>query len=326
MLCGIATKNNAMANGNSHRQIRVNASAATARAGNDIATTNETYRDWRAYPEPVTVRGVVVLTTPALYIQDSTGGAAVLHPQAPPLKVGDEVEVLGQPQARDFSVVFPTANVRLLWPRTPIPPLSVTAFQAATGAFDATFVELDASLIDKKNGAGNTMVLDLRKNDQAFQGIMNPGRGDALFRNLKKHSVLRLRGICVVDSEYTHNLTPFVLLLRSADDITVLAGPPWWSAGHAAAIGSITLILLLAAQLIYSRVQHWRLKAVLEERERLAHEIHDTIAQSFAGIGFQLQAIQARNVLLRLEDREQCLEVGFVRMVRAGDRANRRLT
>jgi signal transduction histidine kinase len=30
---------------------------------------------------------------------------------------------------------------------------------------------------------------------------------------------------------------------------------------------------------------------VFEERERLAHEIHDTLAQSFAGIGFQLQAI-----------------------------------
>ena len=29
-----------------------------------------------------------------------------------------------------------------------------------------------------------------------------------------------------------------------------------------------------------------------EERERLAHEIHDTLAQSFAGIGFQLQAIR----------------------------------
>jgi len=34
------------------------------------------------------------------------------------------------------------------------------------------------------------------------------------------------------------------------------------------------------------------LRAVLEERERLAHEMHDTIAQSFAGIGFQLQAIR----------------------------------
>jgi len=34
-----------------------------------------------------------------------------------------------------------------------------------------------------------------------------------------------------------------------------------------------------------------RMQAVLDERQRLAHEMHDTLAQSFAGLGFQLQAI-----------------------------------
>ncbi len=31
---------------------------------------------------------------------------------------------------------------------------------------------------------------------------------------------------------------------------------------------------------------------MMEERERLAHEMHDTLAQSFAGIGFQLEAVR----------------------------------
>jgi signal transduction histidine kinase len=43
---------------------------------------------------------------------------------------------------------------------------------------------------------------------------------------------------------------------------------------------------------IYRRIERWRLRAVLEELERLAHDMHDTLAQSFAGIGFQLQAIR----------------------------------
>ena len=34
------------------------------------------------------------------------------------------------------------------------------------------------------------------------------------------------------------------------------------------------------------------MQAVLEERQRLAHEMHDTLAQSFAGLSFQLQAIR----------------------------------
>jgi signal transduction histidine kinase len=239
-----------------------------------------------------TIRGVVVLTSPALYVQDSTGGAVIVQPVTAPLKVGDEIEVTGQPEPRDFSSALRSAHVRLLWARSPIPPLSVTASQAATGAFDATFIEVEGHLMAKESGPDNAMILDFQGSGQSFRAITSRGRGDALFRKLKANSLLRLRGICVVDSEYTRNLTPFVLLLRSADDIDVLAGPPWWSAGHLAAIGGIALILVLAAQLIYSRVQHWRLHAVLQERERLAHEMHDTIAQSIAGIGFQLQAIR----------------------------------
>jgi len=53
-------------------------------------------------------------------------------------------------------------------------------------------------------------------------------------------------------------------------------------------------VLLLIAYVLYLRARNWRMGAVLEERGRLAHEIHDTLAQSFAGIGFQLQAIRKR--------------------------------
>ncbi len=68
--------------------------------------------------------------------------------------------------------------------------------------------------------------------------------------------------------------------------------PPWWTAGTFVAITITVLVIVLIGQIIHSRMERWRLGAVLEERERLAHEMHDTIAQSFAGIGFQLQAIR----------------------------------
>ena len=58
-------------------------------------------------------------------------------------------------------------------------------------------------------------------------------------------SRLDLRGICVVDPSFTLNVTPFVLLLRSSDDVHVVLGPPWWSAGHV--IAAISAVLLLAA-------------------------------------------------------------------------------
>ena len=48
------------------------------------------------------------------------------------------------------------------------------------------------------------------------------------------------------------------------------------------------------SHLFYSRAEQWRLRAVIGERERLAHEIHDTLSQSFVGISFQLRAIRNR--------------------------------
>ncbi len=240
-----------------------------------------------------TIRGTVVLTSPLLFVQDATGGVSVPSPAvAPSLKLGEQVEVTGSVKAGDFSSALEYATVRSLWEGTPMPPVNITVSQAATGAFDATFIEVEGRLLDKQYSPDNTLVLTFDVGSQSFRAIMNRGRGDDLFRKLMAGSLLRLRGVCVVDAAFTHNLTPFILLLRSTDDVDVLAGPPWWSTGHLVALGFGFLLLALVGNFIYHRVEHWRLHAVLEERERLAHEMHDTLAQSFAGIGFQLEAIR----------------------------------
>lgn len=241
-----------------------------------------------------TIRGVVSLTSPALYVQDSTGGVSVTPASAPSLKVGDEVQVAGVVDAHDFSSTLRNATVHLLWARTPVSPVSVTASQAATGAFAATFIEVEGRLRSKSHGAGNRLFLDLDDGNQSFRAIVDEGRGELLFRKLKPNSLLRLRGVCVVDPNFTRNLTPFVLLLRSTADIEVVSGPPWWSTRHVVAIGFAILLLTLVGHFIYSRAERWKLRAILDERERLAHEMHDTLAQSFAGLGFQLQAIRNR--------------------------------
>ena len=262
-------------------------------SSNSSAQSIESLRaDSFANPATSTIRGVVILTAPRLYIEDSTGGVYVPQPKAPPLKVGDEVEVTGQVHPGDFSSTLEHASVRVLWARTPMPPVSATAFQASTGKFDATFVEVQGRLTGKEHGPDNTLILDLDEGSQSFRAILNPGRSDFLFNNLKLNSSLLLRGICVVDPAFTGNLTPFVLLLRSNEDLQVLAGPPWWNTGHVIAMVFAVLMLALIFNFSYHRIAHWRMQGVLDERQRLAHEMHDTLAQSFAGIGFQLQAIR----------------------------------
>jgi signal transduction histidine kinase len=155
--------------------------------------------------------------------------------------------------------------------------------------------------------------LDLAEDNQSFRAIASPTSGAGSLLRLKNKSRLRLRGICVVDSGYTHDLTPFAILLPSLSDVEVLQGPPWWSTGHIVVAIIAFLLLILAAQTLHNYIERWRLIAVLEERERLAHEMHDTLAQSFAGIGFQLQAIRDEIDDRSAIDRELDLASSLVR-------------
>jgi signal transduction histidine kinase len=67
-------------------------------------------------------------------------------------------------------------------------------------------------------------------------------------------------------------------------------------------LGTCIIALTLLIQLVYFRIAQWKAHAITLERNRLAHEIHDTMAQSFAGIGYQIQGI--RSGILRGENRD----------------------
>jgi hypothetical protein len=244
-------------------------------------------------PSSVTVQGVVTLTSPMLYIQDSTGGLAISssHPHAP-LQIGDEIGVSGDAYLHDFSSELRNADIHLLWSHTPVSPAAVATSQAATGAFDAQYVEVQGRLVEKREDGNGSEILTVEDEGQSFIAVVNGlGRSPHL-NSLKEKSKLRLRGICVVDSTYTHDLTAFALLLPSSGDIEVLEGPPWWSPLHIFELAICVLLLSFAGMTGFFFVQRWRMQAVLDERQRLAHEMHDTLAQSFAGLGFQLQAVR----------------------------------
>jgi signal transduction histidine kinase len=78
----------------------------------------------------------------------------------------------------------------------------------------------------------------------------------------------------------------------SVEQPVVLQGPPWWTPWHVGMLVGGVLTFALLAQLVYFRIQQWKACAITRERERLAREIHDTMAQSFAGVGYQLQGIR----------------------------------
>ncbi len=238
------------------------------------------------------IRGSVVLTRPAIYVQDSTGGIEVQSDGTMPLKIGDEVEVTGEVNLDKSSPVIRKARFRLLRETVPISPAVATANQIADGNFDGRFVQVEGYLRTISAGSDDTLTMELDAGTQSFHAILPPGRSGSHLRGVALESRLRLRGISVVDPRFKKAADPFVILVRSAEDFEVVAGPPWWRPSTLILASLVGLGLIFAFNYLYLLAKHWRLRAVADERERLAHEIHDTLAQSFAGIGFQLQAIR----------------------------------
>jgi signal transduction histidine kinase len=244
------------------------------------------------HPSHVTVQGVVTLVSPMLFVQDSSAGIAI--PQArtsKPVQIGDAVEASGDADLHDFSSVLRNASVRQLWSHAPVPPVAVTASQAATGAFDAQFIETEGKLVSEQHTGGESVVLRLNEGSQSFEAIAeNPSPAEAP-HGFETGSRLRLRGICVTDRAFTRDEMPFALLMRSVEDAQMVEPPPWWNTQHIVELVIGLLALSLGIQLAYTSVKRSQLRAVIEERERLALEMHDTLAQSFAGLGFQLEAL-----------------------------------
>jgi signal transduction histidine kinase len=241
---------------------------------------------------PVTIHGVVTMVSPLLFVQDSSGGIAIPNATtSKPVQIGDAVEARGDSEQKDFSSVLRNATVRLLWSHTPVPPVSVTASQAATGAFDSQFVETEGKLVSEQGGSGQSLVLKLDEGSQTFVAIAENLALARSLRDLKIGSRLRLRGICVTNRTFARDEVPFALLMRSAEDAEMVEPPPWWNAVHIVEVMLGLLTISFALQYGYIKTRRDRFRAITEERERVADEMHDTLAQSFAGIGYHLEAL-----------------------------------
>lgn len=239
-----------------------------------------------------TVRGSVILTRPAVFVEDSTWGVEIQTDGTVPLKIGDEVEVTGEAHLEQFSPVLRKAQVRRLREAVPISPTVMSANQVAEGFYDSRFVQVEGYLRTIAEGEAGTLNLELDAGPQSFRAVLPAGRSRSHLQSLTPESRLRLKGVSVVDSRFNLTGDPFVLLVRSAEDVEVVARPPWWTPSTLILASLAGLALVFVFNHLYLLAKHWRFRAVADERERLAHEIHDTLAQSFAGIGFQLQAIR----------------------------------
>jgi len=229
-----------------------------------------------------------------MFIEDSTGAIRLSGDAAHQgFVLGDEVEAIGIPSFERMPTLT-LKSVRRLWAGSTPLPLAMDADSAAEGNANGYLVQLNAKLIGEER-TKQDIRLTLQGGSQIFAATLERSEypSDLESSAWPLNSEVRLMGVLVLNPEPpVLPDAPFQLMLRSPEDIEVLRPAPWWNLEHSLWVAAGLGFVLLFAYVQWQRVQASRLKDVMEERGRIARDIHDTLAQCFAGITLQLQGAE----------------------------------
>lgn len=260
------------------------------------------YRSGTSIAERARVHGVVTYYTPGsgLVIQENERALSIQSMQTESLQLGDRVEAVGFPTLQSSGPVLEDAVFRKLGRPTPVKPLKLNNEKLSSGAYNHTLVSIEGRLV-RQVSAPSEMLLFVQDGAGIVTAELERAVSSKALPSLREGSKIRVSGICALEVRGTWNLGPasdysvsYKLLLRSPDDVIMLDPPSWWTPHHLVYVTALLsgLLLSVLGLFIYGRIKHWRLQAVMTERERFSHEMHDTLAQGFTGLGFQLQAIR----------------------------------
>ena len=249
----------------------------------------------------VRVRGIVGYQQlgHALFVQSQGKGVRVLTQQDTPLEVGDVVDVMGFPVMGESAPMLEDAVFhRLSHDKT---PEAVTLnLGRPWEEFDATVVTTRAKLLNRQLQQDGPRLL-LQQGDLYFDATFPAGVPADRMLSIPLNSEVQVTGICLVSSGGLWRVPQsFRILLRVPQDVLVIRAPSWWNLSHTLWLLGITgcVLLMVGAWVVVlgRRLreqmsvirQKLRSSAVLEERNRIARELHDTLEQELAGITMQL--------------------------------------
>ena len=279
------------------------------------------------YGNLVKISGVVTLQKAdgTLFIQNQGCGLCVQMAQAAQLTPGDRVVVLGYSELGQYVPVLEDAMVQLTGhgePPAAIPTRLETLLRDPED-FTGVLVHLEATLMNLVESAGRQTLI-LQSSNSIITANLEAPQDEDHFKSLKLGSDLALTGVFAAQSpeqwvpglaqsrETSVSTIPYsppesvAILLRSRSDVAVIRQPPWWTLSRLLwTLGMMTLILL--AGLVWVVVLGRRVRqqmriieekvrraGILEERDRIAREFHDTLEQELAAITIQLGAVEAQ--------------------------------
>ena len=118
----------------------------------------------------------------------------------------------------------------------------------------------------------------------------------AVIPNLETESMIEAVVLAVVETDrwresmvlpQTRGLK---LVLRSPDDLKVLAHPPWWTPARLTSAVVFLVVLIVFIVIANRVVNRMIMRRKVSERTRLAVELHDSLSQTLAGVACQIAA------------------------------------
>ncbi len=166
--------------------------------------------------------------------------------------------------------------------------------------YDGAVIETEAVLLGHDLQPDGLRLL-LRQGQTLFDATLPPAQATARLLSIPLESQVRITGICLVQNGGLWSIPQsFRMLLRSPQDLVVLHAPSWWNLRHTLWVLGVTVGVLLIVvvwivvlgrrlreqmELIRQKI---RSAAILQERNRIARELHDNLEQELAGITMQL--------------------------------------
>jgi signal transduction histidine kinase len=259
------------------------------------------------------VRGTVTYTDPGrgFFMHDTSGALWVDTPQKESVWPGKHVQVVGFPTGKGGFPSLSDAFFEVLGMSNRPPALNTSMRGGVSGIYHGSLVRIRGTVADTLMQPGSQNLL-LRADDSFFQVRLLRNKEIPLAELPERGSVLEVTGICfnefrrkrelATDSEKRFRAVSFHLLLQSPEDIRVISKPPFWSIERVI-WATLFLIGALASALAWINALRRQVtrqtliiedkiarETVMEERTRIARELHDTLEQELAGIQMQLDA------------------------------------
>lgn len=281
---------------------------------------DEIHRAFGAAPlgAQVRTRGQITHRSPGGTIWLEAGGAALrarlAGVGAPEVRAGDWVDAAGFTALAEGRGMLEDATLRSLGRRDPLAPTRISPGSDTAADWHDHLVRCPGRL-DTVHREASGIRLGLTSGETAFDVFLPRQTFPALPSGLAPGASVEVMGICSglhADGARAEGGIPagFSLLAREDADLAVLKPAPFWNAdrlrrafgwGAVCLAGAVGWIFTLRAQVVRRsrrlaaeiQARHAETVAftsVLEERKRLAADLHDSLAQSLTAVDYQLQA------------------------------------